>query len=73
MGGKIGLPTQKGLTVKSSKDSVLIDGDVIISLNGINVHSVTDWNEAVKETYHRQSFLVKYMRNNVIMETTING
>lgn len=70
---KIGLPTQKGLTVKNSKDSVLIDGDVIISLNDINVHSITDWNEAVKETYNDGPILIKYMRNNIVMETTISG
>ena len=69
----IGLPTQKGLTVKNSKDSMLINGDVIISLNDINVHSITDWNEAVKETYNGGPILIKYMRNNIIMETTING
>lgn len=69
---KIGLPTQKGLTVKNSKDSLLVDGDTIISLNNIKVHSITDWNEAVKATYNGKPFLVKYMRNNIIRETTIN-
>lgn len=70
---KIGLPTQKGLTVKNSKDSVLINGDVIISLNDIDVHSITDWNEAVKETYSDGALKVKYTRNNIVMETIING
>ncbi len=69
---KIGLPTQKGLTVKNSKDSVLCDGDVIITLNDIAVHSITDWNEAVKETSNGQSVQIKYQRNNVVMETSIN-
>ncbi len=70
---KIGLPTKKGLTVKNSKDSVLVDGDVIISLNNIDVHSMTDWNEAVKEAWNSQQLLIKYQRNNVVMETVING
>ena len=70
---KIGLPTQKGLTVKNSKDAVLLNGDVVISLNDIEVHSITDWNEAVKEKYDEQPFRVKYKRNNVVMETIING
>lgn len=70
---KIGLPTQKGLAVKNSKDPMLCDGDVIISLNGIAVHSITDWNEAVKETYNQQPFRIKYERNNVVMEAAING
>lgn len=70
---KIGLPTQKGLTVKHSKDTALVDGDIIIALNDIPVHSITDWNEAVKESNNGQPFRVKYQRNNTVMETTING
>lgn len=48
---KIGIPTQKGLTVKTSSDDALKPGDVVVSVNGINVHSVADWNEAIKDTY----------------------
>ena len=70
---KIGLPTQKGLTVKYSKDQTLSDGDIIMSLNDIEVHSITDWNEAIKETYNGQPFRIKFMRNNVAMEAEING
>lgn len=69
---KIGLPTQKGLTVKNSKNAALVDGDVVVSLNDIPVHSITDWNEAVKASYNSPSFRVKYQRNNAIFETTIN-
>lgn len=69
---KIGLPTQKGLTVKNSKESMLLDGDVIISLNDIAVHSITDWNEAVKEMYDKRPFRIKYERNNAVMEAVIN-
>ncbi len=69
---KIGLPTQKGLTVKNSKELMLLDGDVIISLNDIAVHSITDWNEAVKEMYDKRPFRIKYERNNAVMEAVIN-
>ena len=48
---KIGLPTTKGLTVRSSTATEILSGDVITSVNGIDVHSVTDWNEAIKHTY----------------------
>lgn len=70
---KIGLPTQKGLTVKKSNDPMLLDGDIIISLNDIAVHSITDWNEAVKEANGEQPFRIKFERNNVVMETVVNG
>ncbi|MBO5454441.1 MAG: trypsin-like peptidase domain-containing protein [Clostridia bacterium] len=45
---KIGLPTAKGLTVKSSTNSQIKSGDMVTKINGINVHSITDYNEAVK-------------------------
>lgn len=59
---KIGLPTAKGLTVKSSENAALAVGDMIVSVNGIDVHSVTDWNEALKKTYNGKSALVKFIR-----------
>ncbi len=48
---KIGLPTTKGITVKRSGISQLVQGDVITAVNGVAVHSVADWNEAIKKTY----------------------
>lgn len=68
---KIGLPTQKGLTVKNSKDATLQNGDVIISLNDISVHSITDWNEAVKVN-SGLPLKVKYQRGDALMEAMIN-
>ena len=68
---KIGLPTQKGLTVKNSKDENLLDGDVVMALTDIAVHSITDWNEAIKET-SGLPLRVKYQRDNVDMEVIIN-
>ena len=57
---KIGLPTTKGLTVKSSNNSNFAPGDVVTSVNGIDVHSISDWNEALKRTYNGQYYVVNY-------------
>lgn len=70
---KIGLPTQKGLTVKRSSDASLLDGDIIQSVGGIDVHSITDWNEAMKKVYNGQPLKIKYSRNSVVMETEITA
>lgn len=48
---KIGLPTTKGLTVKNSKSSTLADGDVVTAVNGIAVHSIIDYNKAVRDSF----------------------
>ncbi len=48
---KIGLPTEKGLTVKASKQEKIAPGSVITEVNGIKVHSMADLNEALKKTY----------------------
>ena len=69
---KIGLPTKKGLTVKNSKHPTLLDGDVIISLNDTEVHSITDWNEALKQHCNAQTLRIRFTRNNVVMEEQIN-
>ncbi len=47
----IGLPTQKGLTVKSSTNPSLKAGDEIQSVNGIMIHNTVEFNEAIKDTY----------------------
>lgn len=49
---KIGIPTSKGVTVKSSAEAELLAGDVIESVNDIDIHSIADWNEAIKKTYN---------------------
>lgn len=61
---KIGLPTAKGLTVKTSLNAGLAPGDMIVSVNGIDVHTITDWNEALKKTYNGKSADIKFIRNN---------
>ena len=49
---KIGLPTQKGLTVKNSHSTVLADGDIVTAVNGIPVHSITDYNKAIRDSFN---------------------
>ncbi len=60
---KIGLPTKKGLTVKSSSVQRIHTGDIINAVNGIDVHSITDWNEAIKYSYNGQSLIINITRN----------
>lgn len=47
----IGLPTTKGLSVKSGANGGLAQGDVVTQINGILVHSFTELHEALKDTY----------------------
>lgn len=49
---KIGLPTDKGLTVKRSGYPEIAQGDTVVSVNGVAVHSQTDVNEALKDTFN---------------------
>lgn len=68
---KIGLPTTKGITVKTSANGVLAAGDVITEINGITVHSIADVNEALKDTYNGASVSVTYTRGNSSQTETI--
>lgn len=70
---KIGLPTTKGITVKTSENSILQKGDVITAVNGIAVHSIADWNEALRQTYNGSSVNVKYTSNGTEKEVVIQG
>ena len=67
---KIGLPTTKGVTVKNSSMTEFQTGDVIESVNDIAVHSITDWNEAIKKTYNGNLKIV-YTRSGVRTEINI--
>lgn len=69
---KIGLPTNKGITVKSSSNSSLQAGDTIYSVNGIDVHGIVDWNEALKDTFNGSSIDVNFERNGQRQTATIN-
>ena len=60
---KIGLPTTKGLTVKSFPAGAVLDkGDVIFEVNGVKVSSIVEWNEAIKSTYYGNPLKIKYRK-----------
>ena len=46
-----------------SSNPVLSAGDTVTAINGIGVHSITDWNEALKKTWNGTYAEVKYIRN----------
>lgn len=62
---KIGVPTKKGLTVSLSSNSQLIAGDIVTHVNGYEVHSIADYNEAIKKSYNGYSIMVTYTRNGI--------
>ena len=70
---KIGLPTQKGITIKRSDNSQLNTGDMINSVNGISVHSIADWNEAIKNTYNGKSLSLKCTRNGTSVDIEVDA
>ena len=70
---KVGVPTKKGLTVKTSGISELKAGDVITAVNGIEVHSIADWNEALKDTYNGSTATVTYTRGTDNIEAVIGS
>lgn len=70
---KIGLPTNKGLTVRDSGGTALMPGDVVTAINGIEVHTITDWNEAIKDTYTGGTADVTYSRAGRAATVTLDG
>lgn len=60
---KIGVPTKKGLTVSTSTNPLIQPGDVIMQINGYEVHSIADYNEAVKKSFNGSSLQVTFTRN----------
>lgn len=48
---RIGLPTTKGITVKNSKSPELKDGDIVMKVNGTEIHSISDYNRAIRDTF----------------------
>lgn len=67
----IGLPTTKGITVKNSSNPYLASQDIITSVNGIPVHSITDWNEALKVSYNGKDILVTHIRNGQTLQSVL--
>lgn len=70
-GANIGLPTNKGLTVKSSKDTQIETGDVVKSINGVFVHSKVELNEALKDTYNNGTISILLERSGAEMTVEI--
>ncbi|MCC8160045.1 MAG: trypsin-like peptidase domain-containing protein [Oscillospiraceae bacterium] len=68
---RIGLPTKKGVTVKSSSSQELAAGDEITQINGVDVHSIVDYNKALRDTYSSGSVNVIYTRNGTQMSADI--
>lgn len=71
---KIGVPTKKGLTVSVSKTESILPGDVITHVNGYEVHSIADYNEAIKKSFNGQSITLNYTRLGIagVAEITTN-
>lgn len=72
---KIGLPTKKGLTVKTSEGDVIPAGAEVTKVGGIEVHSIADYNEAIKEKYNTDTLeiSVTYTHNGETREIKITG
>lgn len=63
---KLGVPTKKGLSVTSSKNTALLPGDVVTHVNGYEVHSIADYNEVIKKSFNGTSVNFTFTRNSVI-------
>lgn len=72
---KIGLPTGKGLTVKSSDANLIPARSEVIKVGGIDVHSIADFNEAVKDRYNMETceISVTYVYDGETKEIIITG
>lgn len=68
---KIGVPTKKGLSVTASKNSSILPGDVITNVNGYEVHSTADYNEALKKSFNGISVTLTYTRGGISNITEI--
>ena len=72
---KIGLPTKKGLTVKKSDEDIIPVGAEVTKVGGVEVHSIADYNEAIKEKYDMDVNVISvtYIHNGETVETKIYG
>ncbi len=68
---KRGLPTHKGLTVKSSQNPLLLPGDVITSVNGAEIHSIIEYNKALRDTCSGGEIVLGCTRNGSKISVTI--
>ncbi len=71
---KIGVPTKKGLSVTSSKNEQIKPGDMITHVNYYEVHSIADYNEAIKKSFNGYSVTLTYTRGGVasVAEIKVN-
>ena len=46
---------------------------MITAVNGIEVHSIADWNEALKDTFNGKDAKVSYTRDGIQADTIIYG
>lgn len=58
----IGLPTKKGLWVRGHNGE-LETGDEVVAVNGVEIHSLTELHEALKDTYISGNITVTRVRN----------
>ncbi|MBQ8002717.1 MAG: trypsin-like peptidase domain-containing protein [Clostridia bacterium] len=63
---KIGVPTKKGLSVTGSKNPQIQPGDMITHVNYYEVHSIADYNEAIKKSFNGYSVTLTFTRGGVV-------
>ncbi len=68
---RIGLPTTKGITVSVSKSPELVAGDTVTAVNGVAVHSICDYNKAVRDTF-TDTLNMTLVRNGVEMNVNVS-
>lgn len=68
---RIGLPTKKGITVKTSSSDTFKAGDVITKINGVEIHSVVDFNKALRDTYTSGSVNVEFVRGGELISADV--
>ena len=67
----VGLPTSKGITVVSSSNASIVKGDELISVNGVSVHSITDYNTALRDTAKDGNIVLTIRRNGETFSVTV--
>ncbi len=70
---KIGLPTQKGVTVMLSDRQELHVGDEIMKINGTEVHSVVACNKAIRDTYTGERLTVTVKRGATLSDIYVTA
>lgn len=70
---KIGVPTTKGLTVTTSENEMINAGDMITHVNGYEVHSIADYNEALKKSFDGNAIEFTYIRGEKVETALIES